>query len=304
MVVTDLHGDYAVYGRYRDHFLALQASGQADYFLLCGDYVHSEGPPETDGSLDIVLDLLRLRRELGPRLIVLLGNHELPHLYGMTISKGSVVYGPGLEKAMGPHRADIVQFFGELPFYLRTRAGVTVAHAGACPQAATTAGLQELRTYSHQAELDAVDANLAGKDRAALRAGLAKLSGQSYAQLAAENLGITDPQHPRYDDVLRGILVTSLSAPFQTVWDALFNKNEYEYGLRNYTRTVKAFLNSLSEDYVPQRALVAGHIHVDGGHALVAEKQLRLASWAHAAPPKPANICSSMPESRSGSQKI
>ena len=284
MVVTDLHGDYAAYSRYRDRFMALRAAGQAEVFLLAGDYLHSATPQETDRSLEIVLDLLRLRETLGPGLVVLLGNHELPHLYGITISKGSLVYGPRFEKAMGSHRASILEFFDDLPFYLRTRAGVAIAHAGACEPATMGSGLQRLRAYSHRAELDKVDAFLADQDRASLRAGLGKLSDQVYANLAAENLGVTDPADPRYDDVLRGVLVTSLSSPFQMVWEALFNKNEDEYGELKYAWILKAFLNSLSEGYGNQRALVSGHISVVGGHQIVAHRQLRLASWAHANP--------------------
>jgi hypothetical protein len=286
MVVTDLHGDYAAYSRYRDHFLALRAEGLAETFVLCGDYLHSDGPPEADGSLQIALDLLRLQRELGPNLSVLLGNHELCHLYGISISKGHQLYGPHFERAMGRHRAAIVQFLDALPFYIRTRAGVTLAHAGACQAAATLSGMKALRNYAHQAELAKVEAHLVGQDRAALRAGLGKLSGQPYADLVADNLGIADPGDPRYDDVLRGTLVMALSPAFQSLWEALFNKNELEYGAWSYAGMLTTFLNSLSDDYVPQRAIVSGHIHVTGGHALVAEKQLRLASWAHARPPE------------------
>jgi hypothetical protein len=284
MVVTDLHGDYAAFGRYRDRFLELRAQGRADIFLLAGDYLHSTTPQEVDYSLEIVLDLLRLRELLGPQLVVLLGNHEFPHLYGITISKGSLVYGPRFEKAMGAHRARILAFFDDLPFYVRTRAGVAVAHAGACEAATTLAGLQGLRDYDHQAELNKVEAFLADQDRVSLRAGLGKLSNQSYAGLAADNLGVTDPADPRYDDVLRGILVTSLSPAFQSVWEALFNKNEDEYGDLRYARILKAFLNNLSDGYVNQCALVTGHMAVVGGHQIVASRQLRLASWTHAHP--------------------
>ncbi len=284
MVVTDLHGDYAAYCRYRDRFLVLRAEGQANLFLLAGDYLHSPTPQETDRSLEIVLDLLRLRETLGPDLVVLLGNHELPHLYGITISKGSLVYGPRFEKVMGPHRAAILEFFDSLPFYARTRAGVTIAHAGACEGAATVEGLQRLRDFSHHAEMKKVDAFLADQDRTSLRAGLAKLIDQPYADLAAENLGVTDPADPRYDDVLRGILVTSLSPTFQIAWEALFNKNEDEYGELKYARILKACVYSLSDGYVNQCALVAGHVPVIGGHQIVASRQLRLASWTHAHP--------------------
>jgi len=284
MVVTDVHGDYAAYCRYRDRFLALRAAGQAEVFLLAGDYLHSATPQELDRSLEIMLDLLHLRETLGPNLVVLLGNHELPHLYGITISKGSLVYGPSFEKSMGPYRARILEFIDGLPFYARTRAGVSVAHAGACEPATTAAGLQRLRDYSHRAELEKVDTFLAGQDRAALRSGLGKLSNQVYADLAAENLGVADPDDPRYDDVLRGVLVTSLSSTFQMVWEALFNKNEDEYGELKYAWILKAFLNGISEGYVNQRALVCGHVSVVGGHQIVANRQLRLASWTHANP--------------------
>jgi hypothetical protein len=286
MVVTDLHGHFPAYRRYRDRFLALRAEGRADRLLFCGDLIHSDGPPEADASLEIVLDLLRLRRELGEALMVLLANHELPHLYGITISKGSIVYGPHFEKALGEHRPAIIAFLESLPLYVRTRAGVSVAHAGACRAATTLNGLEALAHYSHADERARVDAWIAGYNRASLRAGLEKLTGESYAHMAAENLGLTDPGDPRYDDVLRGALMTSLSPNFSLLWEAVFNKNEHEYGPQAYADVVGGCLASLSHNYAPQHALVSGHIVVEGGHAVVAHRQLRLASWTHASPPE------------------
>ena len=60
MVVTDLHGDWDAYQRYRDRFVDLQASGQADYLIFTGDLIHREddGP---DQSLEIVLDVISLQ---------------------------------------------------------------------------------------------------------------------------------------------------------------------------------------------------------------------------------------------------
>jgi hypothetical protein len=286
MVVTDLHGHLPAYRRYRDRFLALRAEGQADVLLFCGDLIHGDGPPEADGSLDIMLDLLRLRGELGERLIVLLGNHELPHLYGITISKGSMVYGPHFEKAMGAHRPDIIAFLDSLPLYVRTRAGVSVAHAGACRAATTLDGLHTLAHYAHADERARVDAWMVSYNRASLRAGLEKLTGESYAHMVAENLGLTDPGDPRYDDVLRGALMTSLSPNFSLLWEATFNKNEHEYGREAYLHLVTGCLASLSHEYAPQHVLVSGHIVVEGGYAVVAHHQLRLASWTHASPPE------------------
>jgi hypothetical protein len=286
MVVSDLHGDHPVYCRYRDRFLELRAKGQANVLVFIGDLIHTEGPRRTDGSLEIVLDLLRLRRDLGDGLIVLLGNHEMPHLYGIAISKGGYTYTPQFEIAMSAHRPAIVAFFDELPFYVRTHAGVTIAHAGASRAASDPEDLRRLANYSHAAELAKVDALLAGQDRASVRAGLAKLSGQDYAELVAQNMGITDPGDPRFDDVLRGVLVTGLSSDFQRLWEASFNKNEHQYGMGEYARLLDDTLAALSEDFAEQRAIVSGHIQVMGGYEVVAGKQLRLASWAHATPPE------------------
>ncbi|MGH2524602.1 MAG: metallophosphoesterase family protein [Anaerolineales bacterium] len=288
MVVTDVHGDYPAYGRYRDRFLKLRAEGRADILLLCGDLIHSDGPLQTDGSLEIVLDVLRLRRELGESLIVLLGNHELPHLNGITIRRGSLTYGPAFERALGDYHPEVIAFFDSLPFYVRTRAGVAIAHAGACRAATTPAGLDNLANYSHAAELDKVEAFLSNyHDRAALRATLEEAGARSYGEIVAESLGITDPAHPRYDDALRGAYVAALSPDFQSLWAAIFNRNEYEYGRRDYKSILVAFLATLSQGYAQwgQRALVSGHIPVNGGYTIVNGRQLRLASWAHAIPP-------------------
>jgi hypothetical protein len=287
MVVTDLHGDWLAYWHYCKRFLELRARGEADTLIFAGDLIHSEGPEAADYSLEMVLDLLHLRQELGERLIVLLGNHELPHLYGFPLSKGDVVYTPRFEKALGEYRADILAFFDSLPFFVRTRAGVAVAHAGASRAGATLRTFQALKSYSHAAELALVDSMLAGQDRDSLRAGLGKLNAQSYGDMAEEFLGITSPLHPRYDDLLRGLFVQSWSENFQHLWDALINRNEHEYGEGAYRSHLNHFLDHLSAGFVPQRFLVCGHIGVPaGGAQVVLGKQLRLASWTHAAPPE------------------
>ncbi len=284
MVVTDLHGDYPVYCRYRDHFLALRNKGQADTLILNGDFIHSEGLAHADGSLKIVLDLIRLRREVGEGLIPLLGNHELPHIYSIGLSRGQVKYTPRFEMAMGKHRPEIIAFFNRLPFYVRTRAGVVVTHAGASLAASTPGGLRQLADYSHPGELAKVDALFEGQDRASLRAGLAKFSGQSYEEMVIEELGYAALTESRYDDFLRGLFVSAASADFENLWEALFNRNEREY--QDYGAILTACLASLSQAYARQNFLVSGHMAVTGGYALVAGRQLRLASWTHATPNK------------------
>lgn len=284
MVVTDLHGAYSVYARYRDRFLDLRARGEVDILLVCGDLIHSEGPVNQDGSVELVLDIVRLQRELGAGVITLLGNHELPHVYGMTLMKGEHLYTPGFEKAMTEsQRAVILPFFESLPFYVRTHAGVSVAHAGACLAARSRDIWNGLLQYAHADELAKAEAALLAEDRASLRAELGKLHHATYRHLVAQYFGLTDPAHPRYDDFLRGAFVSMVSPMFPHFWEALFTRNEYE-DAQVYPEILTDFLARLSEDYAPQRWLVSGHIKVRGGHALIAGRQLRLASWTHATP--------------------
>src|SRR5262245_7242853 len=119
MIVTDLHGDWEAYRRYRDRFVELQANGQADWFIFTGDLIHAE-EPGNDRSLEIVLDVMALQARYGQALIYLCGNHEMPHLYGISLAKGPKVYTPSFEKALAEsqRRAEIITLFDSLPFYL------------------------------------------------------------------------------------------------------------------------------------------------------------------------------------------
>ena len=302
MVVTDLHGDWDAYRRYRDRFLALHARGQADYLIFTGDLIHSDGPPRTDRSLDILLDLLALRegldgvpterqsapaeRQSAPtetRCVYLLGNHELPHLYGVVLSKGEQLYTPRFEAALGPHRGTILSLFASLPFYVRTRAGVSVCHAGAAAELSAPGAAARLFGYSHQRVLGEVAALLPAKDRAAMRAGFAKLSGARYDDMARQYLAVTGVDDPRYDDLLVGFVATS-HPDLELLWAALFTRNELQYGERDYAIFLEALLQELSVGYHPQEVLVTGHLACRGGHTLVAGRQLRLASGHHARP--------------------
>ncbi|HET9222218.1 MAG TPA: metallophosphoesterase family protein, partial [Roseiflexaceae bacterium] len=132
MVVTDLHGDWEAYAHCRDRFVEQHANGQADWLVLTGDLIHREPGDGPDRSLDIVLDILALRETFGDAIIVLCGNHELPHLYGLVLRKGATTYTSPFEMALSAsgRRADVLEFFDALPFYVRTAAGVSIAHAG------------------------------------------------------------------------------------------------------------------------------------------------------------------------------
>lgn len=100
MVVTDLHGDWDAYRRYRDRFVDLQATGRVDHLILTGDLIHRETTSEPDDSLKIVLDVLALREVYGSSVIYLCGNHEMPHLYGISLARGNRLYTPDFEAAL------------------------------------------------------------------------------------------------------------------------------------------------------------------------------------------------------------
>ena len=285
MVVTDLHGDWDVYRRYRDRFLDLETQGQADILIFAGDLIHSDGLPEEDRSLDIVMDIMTLRARLGDRIICLLGNHELPHLYGITLQKGARLYTPAFEAAMGAHRVDIISFFDGLPFYARTRSGVSLCHAGAFAGAGEPNAMTRLLDCSHRRIWEEVSALLSAEHRASLRARFARLDDESYDDLARRYLAVSGPDDPRYDDLLIGSMVSSLHPDFGLLWAALFTSNEWECGEDEYALRLDTMLRELSRGFRQQRVLVAGHMACRGGYALIAGgRQLRLASGSHSYP--------------------
>jgi Icc-related predicted phosphoesterase len=283
MVVTDLHGDYDAYTRYRDRFLTLRERGDANVLVFCGDLIHAE-PSAPDRSLDIVRDVIALKDKLGHDLIYLLGNHELPHLYHTALARGDHVYTIAFEHRLGAHRAEVIALLDGLPFYVRTRAGVALSHAGAAEEIATPKKMAALFNYSHAAAFAKADRAIGGASRESLQRAIEKMSGEPYADMAREYLAVAGPDDARYGDLLRGALATMFHDDYGLLYAALFTRNEYQYGAANYPTILDHFLKALSQGYEEQHVLVTGHIVVNGGHTLVANRQLRLASAAHAHP--------------------
>lgn len=283
MVITDLHGDWDLYQRYRDRFLQLLHQDRAHTLILAGDLIHYTGP-KTDRSLDMVLDVLRLQNELGDRLIYLLGNHEAPHLYNITLQKGDQLYTPSFEAALGAYRQQVLALFDSLPFYVRTPAGVTISHAGASPIFGDKNSAERLFSFSHKRILRETADSLNPTLRPALRQALSRSSRRPYDEMVRQFFAVNGPEDPRYDDFLIGAVATSSHPDFQLLWDALFNRNELQYGTEAYTLMLRTMLEALSKQYYRQRVLVSGHIDCPGGYKLVPEQQLRLASGRHALP--------------------
>lgn len=294
MVVTDLHGAWDVYRRLRDKFLEEHARGSIDRLIICGDLIHAEGSEELDSSLDMLLDVMALQAEKGAdRVIMLLGNHELPHIYGLTLAKGAIQYTPRFEGALtrldqfykAPYRRkEVMRFLMSLPFFVRTKAGVLLTHAGAASDVNSPAAFERLIGVEHEAIIKTADDELNKYDIESLRRGYSHFTGLPYDDQARRYLAVSSPQDPRYNDLLRVLFLTGKNSDFDLMWNTLFSQNEMD-GNSSYQGTVRAFLNYISRvSPHEQRVLVAGHIGVKNGFAEVGPQQLRLASYTHAYP--------------------
>jgi hypothetical protein len=286
MVVTDIHGNWDAYCRYRDRFIQLQSQGLVECLIFTGDLIHAEDPAQ-DRSIEIVLDILSLRRQYGDAIIYLCGNHELPHIYGISLAKGDRVFTPDFEKAMvaSGRRTEIIALFQSLPFYIRTAAGVSVTHAGAPAIIAEPETPGRLFNWSHQSILQWADGVIINEDIEALRTGYERHHGNiPYHLLARYFLAVSGPEDPRFDDLLRGFVASSHPWFEELLWPALFTRNEQQYGSTDYGIFLDALLQALSADFSPQHTLVAGHIPVRGGYEIVAKRHFRLASAEHANP--------------------
>jgi Icc-related predicted phosphoesterase len=299
MVVTDLHGSWDTYRRLRDKFLAEKAAGKLDRLIICGDLIHSEGLEEYDASLDMTLDVMALQADLGPEsVIMLLGNHELPHIYGLTLAKGTVEYTPRFEAALTRldqrHKApikrkEVIDFLTALPFFARTKAGVLLTHAGAGPDVATSKHAERLLSLQHEDLIGMADRELKKFDIASLQRGYSHFTGISYEEQSKRYLAVHGPDDPRYNDLLRVLFLNGQNTDFDLMWNTLFSQNELDVGETAYQRTLKTFLESISavSDH-EQRVLIAGHISSKDGYTEIGKQQLRVASYTHAFPKRAA----------------
>jgi hypothetical protein len=292
MVVTDLHGEGDAYQRLRDVFLQAHGRGDVQRLVLCGDLLHVRHPDSRDDSLTMLYDVMTLQAEMGADTVLMLcGNHELPHIYGFALTRGHHDYTGGFEHALREAeetgkatytRAQVSAFLRGLPFYACTGAGVTLSHVGAPPSVDANA-LARLLAFDHDALLQWAEAKMARYDTAGMYA------EANYLRQAWRVLAVRAIDDPRIGDLLRGEILMQTSPDFDFLWQAFFLHNEQERGLPAYLADVEAFLGALNAYDLPtQRYIVSGHVNVmtGRGHVWVGEHQLRLASHAHAHPPQ------------------
>jgi hypothetical protein len=286
MLVTDLHGDRDAFHRYIHRFYTLYKSGEAQRLIFLGDLIHGYGSEQTDGSLNMILNVIKLQRELGPdTVIMLLGNHEMPHIYGISLAKGEIEFTPRFERVLGDHREDVLAFFRGLPFYIRTAAGVMLTHYGPAPDVCEHVDL--LRHFDHEAILQEADQVLSQTDDLTpLYQQYSAVYGAPYDEEADYYLAVRGPDDPRYTHLLRAFMISQQSTSFRVLWDMLFTVNEIGLTEWAYLQGCQRFLSAFSVDApAEQRVLVSGHMITPmGGYMLVNRCQFRLSSAAHARP--------------------
>jgi hypothetical protein len=284
-VVTDLHGNWEAYSALRDRFLARRARGEAHYFVLLGDMIHGYETEAEDRSLDILLDLVALRDRLGPNVVIpLLGNHELPHLYGAQLSFGPLEFTARFEHALGTKRRAVDDLLEGLPFLVRTPGGVALTHAGATERVAFPSAARRLRHFSHATLRARLDALLAERGLIGTIHALLCVSEEDYAEMARSSLAVDGPADPRYPFLVRSLLLGACAPDWPELWDMLSSPCEQRIGGEAYRPVLARFLDSISEGGPEQRVLVTGHLAVKDGFSVVAGRQLRIATWTHSLP--------------------
>ncbi len=299
MVITDLHGAWDAYQRLRDQFLSLYAKGEVSHLVICGDLIHNEGMEEFDASLDMLLDVMGLQADLGKEtVIMLLGNHELPHIYGLTLAKGSVEFTPRFESALTRldqryklpiKRKEVRAFLASLPFFARTKGGVLITHAGAASDVTSVKHVDRLLKLDHDELITLADTELKKFDIGSLQRGYSHFTGISYDEQAKHYLAVSGTEDPRYNELLRVLFLSGQNTDFDLMWNTLFSQNELDVGESAYLKTLKNFLSYFSTVSPHElRVMVSGHISVKDGFVEIGKQQLRMASCTHAFPRKSA----------------
>lgn len=285
LAITDLHGDWDAYARYRNRFLKIWGAHSAARFVVLGDAIHGYGAAEDDRSVEILLDIIRLQDQMGPHTVIfLLGNHEFSHLYHVPLQKGNLAFMPRFERALGRHAKRVTRFLLDAPFMVRTAGGVLLVHAGASAAPARPGAEWRMLDFSHEELLAEARRRLQRRDITQAIAQYERATGMIYGTAVADNMGLYDRSDPRYYDLLCGYVAHGIQPEWGLLWDFFFTQCEWAYGGEAYAEIVEDFLWAYSVGMAPQRVMASGHIAVEGCHKIVTPKHLRFESWAHAAP--------------------
>ncbi|MFA9372095.1 MAG: metallophosphoesterase family protein [Labilibaculum antarcticum] len=247
MIVSDLHGNGFDFRQVLKVYRKLKSEGKADFLVFLGDLIHAYPGKRKDESLEMVQELIKMgANQEGSDVICLLGNHEFVHIYHIPLQRGNLEFTSWFENRIRKKREDIIRFFMDMPFMLRTKGGVLLNHTGGSNRYSETESFDFnwFKNYRHKGEFTAH----------------------------------IDHIH-RYDPQIGSQFMSTAEGDY--LWDVLMNGNERQFG-EEYLNMVTDLLQFASKDRenAPLKALVSGHIGVDYGAEMIGEYKLRLCSSA------------------------
>lgn len=304
MVVADIHGNLEDYNRIIQTYQKKKKSGEVDGLIFAGDTIHARS--EKDESKEIIDDLIKLTSE-DKNIHVILGNHELPHIYNFTLafrkSDADVVdFTKDFELKIKDNKDVYVEFFKSLPFYIRTKGGVLISHAGASRGVSKLDCLEDLIDLNHgkiiQENLEDEDDGFNTLTPEKKENFKKKLERRFYKDLPYETVlkslrGTDVGDKKKAETLLQGEYFMynldsqgrQINPDAEFLWEMLFNKNEKHLGSSEYIKTINNFLERVSENYTEQKLIVSGHFHNEAGFDIFEDKQLRITSSEEAGNP-------------------
>ncbi|MBI4640803.1 MAG: hypothetical protein HY731_08920, partial [Candidatus Tectomicrobia bacterium] len=210
--------------------------------------------------------------------IILLGNHELPHIYDFPLAKPGITFTTSFERKIKGERAKYIEFFKRFSMAVRTKGGVLINHSGAD---SLTKSLDDLRQIDHDgilAENRVRFEKFSPEMKEAFKGRIESTHGDLYEHLLVGYLAIDpDVDKERYDALMEGMCFKDMNPKGEWFWDMLMNKNESTYGSL-YEKLLERYLTLMSEDGWPIKVVVTGHIDVSQGYEVLYDKQLRIGS--------------------------
>ena len=247
MIVSDLHGNGDDFRQVLRVYEKLKKEKKADYLIFLGDLIHAYPGKRKDESLEMIQKLIELdANKEGSDVICVLGNHEFVHIYQIPLQRGNLEFTSWFENRIRKNREDIVRFFMDMPFMLRTNGGVLINHSGGSNRYGTEEefGFNWIKEYQHNGDFD----------------------------IHLKNIHTYKPQIG--SDFMK-------TAEGDFLWDILMNGNERQYG-DEYLKYNDDLLKLMSEDREnqPMNTLISGHIGVAYGAEILGDKQVRICTSA------------------------
>ncbi len=253
LYAADIHGNGRDFLKIVNMYRKMKEKGLVDLLIFGGDLVHGYGTEQEDNSVQIIDTMMKNSQHM----FSLLGNHELVHIYHITLFKRmsgteSLAFTDRFENAIANQRDKYVSFIKSMPTLVRTHGGVLLSHVGA------NGPLGGKMKSSYQGIAERVAPyrimNLLDHDRI-----LEEISIRT---------GV-DHRH-MFDGTIGDVFSETPIGSY--LWHAYMDKEELHYE-QEYQQMLDQFLMSMG-----QNLLVTGHIETPLGYQYVGTKQLRLGS--------------------------